>query len=111
MHSVLDDLVVGARHESDADGCVVGWAEDDLPLAFGEDEPDARTRTRQGSGELERGRPGLFPSLLGHPPARSVRLASRSRCWTAPLLTSPAVSADACRAVDLVRPHLVSTRG
>ena len=39
MHTVLDDLVVGARHEADADGCVVSWADDDLPFAFGEDRP------------------------------------------------------------------------
>lgn len=39
MHTVLDDLVLGARHETDADGRVVGWADDDLPIAFGEDGP------------------------------------------------------------------------
>jgi hypothetical protein len=36
MHSVLDDLVVGARQQADVEGCVVGSADDDLPLAFGE---------------------------------------------------------------------------
>ena len=39
MPAVLDDLVVGARHKAYADGRIVGRADDDLPLAFGEDGP------------------------------------------------------------------------
>ena len=39
MNTVLDDLVIGARHEADANRRVVGGADDDLALAFGEDWP------------------------------------------------------------------------
>jgi len=39
MHTVLHDLVVGTRHEADADASIVGRTHDDLPLAFGQYGP------------------------------------------------------------------------
>ena len=51
MYAVLDDLVVGAGHEADADWRVVGWANDDLPLAFGEDGPVERLAPEAGQSK------------------------------------------------------------
>jgi hypothetical protein len=51
VDAVLDDLLVRARHEADADGCVVGWADDDLALAFGENRPVEHIAPEPGQSE------------------------------------------------------------
>src|SRR5215469_10490715 len=48
MHTVLDRLGIGDRHEADADGCVLVSPDDDLPLALGQDLPAQRSRPEPG---------------------------------------------------------------
>lgn len=53
MHPVLHNLLVGAGHEADADGSIVGRTDDDLPLAFGQDGPAEHLAPEPGqSGKI-----------------------------------------------------------
>src|SRR5262249_9641407 len=48
VHTVLDRLGIGDRHEADSDGCVLVSPDNDLPLALGQDLPAKRLRPEPG---------------------------------------------------------------
>ena len=48
MHTVLDPLGIGDRHEAHADGCVLVNPDDDLALALGKNLPAKRLRPETG---------------------------------------------------------------